>query len=214
MLTEVQANIELETILFWFMNIAVAVSAISGVLIAGKNRFDLFGMVTIALVTALGGGSLRDMLLNIDVFWIQNQLFLVVAFCSGIAAFFYARRYSFSLEVFLIPDAIGLAAFSIAGTMKALSYGTPWLAASFMGVITGVLGGMLRDIICNETPIVFKGTLYATASWLGGLMLIILINFNINITFSSAIAGLTIFLIRMTAIKWRLGLPVFQFKET
>lgn len=213
MIAETTATVQLETVLFWFTVVAVAVSAISGVLIAGKNRFDLFGMIVIALATALGGGSLRDMLLIKNVFWIQNQLFLIVALCAGVVTFFYARRYRYSLKLFLIPDAMGLATFSIAGTMSALSSGAPWLVASFMGVITGVAGGIIRDTMCNEIPIVFKSTLYATISLFGGLVFIALIRLGLNVAIAATIAGILIFLVRLAAIKWGLSLPVFNAKE-
>lgn len=212
-LTETQALVYLQDILFWLMLIAVAVSAVSGVLVAGKHDFDLFGMIIIALVTALGGGSARDVLLNIDVFWIHNQLFLIIAILAGIGTFFYARQHRISLNLILIPDAIGLATFSVAGTMKALSFGAPWLVASLMGVVTGIVGGMLRDIICNETPIVFRSTLYATAAWVGGLLYIALTHLKVDTALSAGIAGLAIFLIRMAAIKWGLNLPAFKAKE-
>lgn len=213
MIAETTTAVELETVLFWFTIVAVAFSAISGVLIAGKNHFDLFGMIVIALATALGGGSLRDMLLNKDVFWIQNQMFLIVALVAGIATFFYARRYRYSLKLFLIPDAMGLATFSIAGTMSALSSGAPWLVASFMGVITGVAGGIIRDTMCNEIPVVFKSTLYATISLFGGMVFIALIRLELDIAFAASIAGILLFLVRLAAIKWGLSLPVFNAKE-
>lgn len=213
MIAETTVSVPLETVLFWFTIIAVAVSAISGVLIAGKNHFDLFGMIVIALATALGGGSLRDMLLNKNVFWIQNQLFLIVALVAGVVTFFYARRYRYSLKLFLIPDAMGLATFSIAGTMSALSFGAPWLVASFMGVITGVAGGIIRDTMCNEIPIVFKSTLYATISLFGGLLFIALIYSGVDVAIAASIAGVLIFLVRLAAIKWGLSLPVFTARE-
>jgi uncharacterized membrane protein YeiH len=182
-------------------------------LVAGKHDFDLFGMIIIALVAALGGGSVRDVLLNIDLFWIHNQLFVIVAILSGIGTFFYARHHRISLNLILVPDAIGLATFSVAGTMKALSLGAPWLVASLMGVVTGVVGGMLRDILCNETPIVFRSTLYATAAWAGGLLYIALNQLHVDSALAAAIAGLAIFLIRMAAIKWGLTLPAFRAKD-
>ena len=213
MIAETITTLQLENVLFWFTIVAVAVSAISGVLIAGKSHFDLFGMIVIALATALGGGSLRDMLLNKDVFWIQNQLFLIVALCAGVATFFYARRYRYSLKLFLIPDAMGLATFSIAGTMSALSSGAPWLVASFMGVITGVAGGIIRDTMCNEIPIVFKSTLYATISLFGGMVFIALIRLGVDVALAASTAGVLIFLVRLAAIKWGLSLPVFNARE-
>ena len=198
----------LEDVLFWFTLVAVAVSAASGVLVAGKNNLDLFGIIIIALVTALGGGSVRDVLLDREVFWIRDQLFLIISLGAGITTFFFARRYTFSLRLFLVPDAIGLATYSIVGTLVALSSGAPWLVASFMGVITGVVGGILRDMMCNEVPIVFKSTLYATVSWLGGLLFIALLALGVSTAIAAIIAGVAIFLVRLAAIKWGLALPV------
>ncbi|MFQ5470134.1 MAG: trimeric intracellular cation channel family protein [Gammaproteobacteria bacterium] len=207
------SHLKLEDVLFWFTIVAVSVSAASGVLVAGKKQFDLFGIIIVALVTALGGGSVRDMLLTSEVFWIKNQLYLIVSLCAGIVTFFLARIYSFPLSLFLIPDAIGLATYSIAGTMSAMSIGAPWLIASFMGVVTGVAGGILRDMICSETPIVFKSTLYATLSWFGGLVFIGLIRLGVDAEISAAGAGAFIFLSRLAAIKWNLSLPVFNAKD-
>ena len=212
MFSQISTHIQLGDTLFWLTIIAVAVTAMSAVLIAGKHRFDLFGASIIALATALGGGSLRDMLLTKEVFWIENQIFLIVALIAAAISFFYARFNTYSLKLFLIPDAMGLATFSIAGTIAALSVDAPWLVASFMGVITGIAGGIIRDVMCNEIPIVFKSTLYATVSWLGGLLFIGLTEF-FGTSIAAAIAGSTIFLIRLAAIKWDLGLPVFQTKE-
>ena len=211
--TEILAFTLIQDLLFWLMLVAVAVSAISGVLVAGKHDFDLFGMIIIALVTALGGGSVRDILPTIDVFWVHNQLFVIIAILAGIGTFFYARHHRISLNLILVPDAIGLATFAVAGTMKALSLGAPWLVASLMGVVTGVVGGMLRDIICNETPMVFRGTLYATAAWAGGLLYIALTRLQVDSVLSAGIAGLAIFLIRIAAIKWGLALPAFRAKD-
>lgn len=212
MLSQNSIHIQLTDTLFWLTIIAVAMTAMSAVLIAGKHRFDLFGASIIALATALGGGSLRDMLLNKEVFWIDNQLFLIVALVASAISFFYARFNTYSLKLFLIPDAMGLATFSIAGTITALSIDAPWLVASFMGVITGVAGGIIRDMMCNEIPIVFKSTLYATISLLGGLFFIGLLEI-FSTTIAASISGISIFLIRLAAIKWELGLPVFKTKE-
>ncbi|MDZ7750955.1 MAG: trimeric intracellular cation channel family protein [Gammaproteobacteria bacterium] len=213
MLMDGHSLTQLQDILFWLMLVAVAVTATSAVLIAGRHGFDLFGMSMIALATALGGGSARDLLLDRPVFWVENQTFLVVALAAGAATFFAARAFRFSVSLFLIPDAIGLATFSIAGTLKALSFGAPWLVASFMGVITGVVGGILRDMMCNETPIVFRSTIYATVSWGGGILFILLIRYGMDAAVAAIVAGLGIFATRMAAIRWGLSLPVFRARE-
>ncbi|MDC9727662.1 MAG: trimeric intracellular cation channel family protein, partial [Candidatus Thioglobus sp.] len=179
---------EFSNSLYWLSLIAVVVSSASGVLKSGFRHFDLFGVIIIAITTGLGGGSLRDMLLDLDVFWIQDQIFFIVSLSSAIIIFIGARFISISPKLFLIPDSAGLAAFSIAGTMVALTAGAPWLVASFMGVVTGTMGGIFRDLLCNETPIVFKSPLYATAAWLGSLGFIALVYYEVGIALSAIIA--------------------------
>jgi len=204
---------ELLNSLYWISLVAVVVSSASGVLKAGFRKFDLFGVIIIAITTGLGGGSLRDMLLDIDVFWIKDQIFFIVSFMSAVLIFIGARLIPISSKLFLIPDAAGLAAFSIAGTMTALMADAPWLIASFMGVITGAMGGIFRDLLCNETPIVFKSPLYATAAWLGSLGFIVLVHYGVGVTISALIAGFSIFITRLLALRFNLGLPKFQLKE-
>ncbi|TEU21738.1 MAG: trimeric intracellular cation channel family protein [Gammaproteobacteria bacterium] len=204
---------EFSTTLYWISLVAVMVSSASGVLKSGFRRFDLFGVIIIAITTGLGGGSLRDMLLDLDVFWIKDQIFFIVSLVSALIIFIGARLILISPKFFLIPDAAGLAAFSIAGTMVALTAGTPWLVSSFMGVITGAMGGIFRDLLCNETPIVFKSPLYATAAWLGSLGFIVLVHYQASIAISAMAAGVFIFITRLIAIRLDLGLPKFQLKE-
>ncbi|MBC8493942.1 MAG: trimeric intracellular cation channel family protein [Candidatus Thioglobus sp.] len=204
---------EFSNSLYWLSLIAVVVSSASGVLKSGFRHFDLFGVIIIAITTGLGGGSLRDMLLDLDVFWIQDQIFFIASLSSAIVIFIGARFVSISPKLFLIPDAAGLAAFSIAGTMVALMAGAPWLVASFMGVVTGSMGGIFRDLLCNETPIVFKSPLYATAAWFGSLGFIALVYYEVSIVLSAIVAGSAIFITRLVALQLNLGLPKFQLKE-
>ena len=191
---------------------AVAVSAASGVLEAGKKRFDLFGMLLISFAAALGGGSIRDVLLDRTVFWVRDQDFLFIALGAGMVTFFLARWIRVSRQAFLLPDAAGLVMFTIAGTNVALSLSAPWFVASFMGVITGVMGGVLRDILCNEEPIVFQGTLYATIAWVGALAFIALLHFGVEANLAAILTGIGMFVSRLAAIRWNIGLPVFRFK--
>src|SRR5476649_2242382 len=146
---------------------AVAVSAVTGVLEAGRKPIDLFGVVLVALTSALGGGTIRDVLLGRPVFWVADQTYLIAAAAAGVATFVLVRLVRLPKNLFLVPDALGLALFTIIGAQAGLVYGAPWFVASFLGVVTGVFGGVLRDILCNEVPLVFTGELYATASWAG-----------------------------------------------
>ncbi len=198
--------------LYWITLFAVVVSSTSGVLKAGFQKFDLFGVIIIAVATGLGGGSLRDMLLDRDVFWIRDQAFFIASITSAIATFIIARFIVISPRLFLIPDAAGLATFAIAGTLVSLMVGAPWLVASFMGVMTGTMGGIFRDILCNEQPIVFLSPLYATVSWGGSLLFIGMLHFQLDVTLAAIVAGFTIFFSRLLAIRFNLSLPKFRFK--
>ena len=199
--------------LYWITLVAVVVSSASGVLKAGFKQFDLFGVIIIAIATGLGGGSLRDMLLDRDVFWIEEQVFFIASLGSAIAIFILARMVAMSQRFFLIPDAAGLATFGVAGTLVAMMDGAPWLVASFMGVMTGTMGGIFRDVLSNEPPVVFQSPLYATVSWGGSLGFIALLHAGVDATFAAVIAGLAIFGARLLAIQFDLGLPKFRFKS-
>ena len=191
---------------------AVAVSAITGVLEAGRKPMDLFGVVLVALTSALGGGTIRDLLLDLHVFWVADQTYLVAAIAAGVATFVLVRLARLPANLFLVPDALGLALFTIIGTQVALTQGVPWFVATFLGVVTGVFGGVLRDILCNEVPLVFAGELYATASWAGAMVFIALLHEGIAGPVASLLAMAAIFLTRIAAIHWHLTLPSFTAK--
>jgi uncharacterized membrane protein YeiH len=191
---------------------AVAISAITGVLEAGRKRIDLFGVVLVALTSALGGGTLRDLLLERPVFWVADQTYLVAAIAAGVATFVLVRLTRLPANLFLVPDALGLALFTVIGTQAALTYGAPWFVASFLGLVTGVFGGVLRDILCNEVPLVFTGELYATASWAGAIAFIALLHAGVSGLTAGLLAMAAIFLTRIAAIHWHLTLPSFAAK--
>ena len=199
--------------LYWITLIAVIVSSTSGVLKAGFKELDLFGVIMIAVATGLGGGSLRDMLLDREVFWIRDQIFFIASLGSALIIFITARLVKISHDFFLIPDAAGLATFAIAGTLVSLMVGAPWSVASFMGVMTGTMGGIFRDILCNTQPIVFKSPLYATVSWLGSLIFIAMLEIGMEPTLSAILAGSAIFIARLLALRYNITLPKFRFKE-
>ncbi len=199
--------------LYWITLIAVLVSSASGVLKAGSKQFDLFGVIIIAIATGLGGGSLRDILLDRDVFWIHDQVFFIASVSSAFIIFLIARLIIIPQKFFLIADAAGLATFGIAGTLVSLVAGAPPLVASFMGVMTGTMGGIIRDVLCNDEPVVFRSPLYATVSWIGSLVFLGLMSINIDTTISAIVAGLGIFIARLIAIYYDISLPKFRFKS-
>lgn len=205
--------IPLDPLLFWIGLGGVAAQAAAGVLEAGRKPFDMFGMVVVALAAALGGGTLRDLLLDRTVFWITDQSYLITAMIAGLTAFGLVRYMRLPPKLFLLPDAIGLALFTVSGTKIALALGTPWLVATLMGVVTGVFGGILRDVLCNEEPLVFTGELYATASWAGALLLVALSAYGVSPGWSAFAAGSLILLTRFGAILFKWRLPVFSARH-
>jgi uncharacterized membrane protein YeiH len=190
---------------------AVAVNAASAVLETEDKRMDLVGAITVGLATSLGGGTLRDLLLDRPVFWLGDINYLVCGLLTVFATFALARRVRIRPGLFVIPDAIGLALFTVVGSQIALAYDIHWLPASLLGVITGVFGGMLRDILVNEVPLVMRpGTLYATASWLGALTLIGGLQLGFSETASALAGGALVLLLRVAAIRYQLSLPTYK----
>jgi uncharacterized membrane protein YeiH len=204
----------MENLLYWVGLAAVAVFALTGVLDAGRKNMDLVGVVMVGTATALGGGTVRDVLLQRPVFWLSDQVYLVVALATTLIIFFAVRGLRVPPRLFLIPDAIGLALFTIVGTQIALEWNAPWLAASLLGVITGVVGGVVRDVLCNEVPLVFvRGELYVSAAWLGTLVLIGLQALAVPAV-SAAWAGMaTVLGIRLAAMAFRITLPTYSERK-
>jgi uncharacterized membrane protein YeiH len=204
----------MENLLYWIVLAAVAVNALTGVLDAGRKNMDLIGVVMVGTATALGGGTVRDVLLQRPVFWLSEQIYLVVAVATTLVIFFAVRGLRLPPRLFLIPDAIGLALFTIVGTQIALQWHAPWLAASLLGVITGVVGGVVRDVLCNEVPLVFvRGELYVTAAWIGAMVLIGLQALGVS-PVAAAWAGMaTVLAIRLAAMAFRITLPTYSSRE-
>ncbi len=200
----------LSELMYWLSQAAVASLAAAAVIEAGRKRFDLFGMLVVAVSAALGGGSLRDMLLDRPVFWVRDQTYLLTALGAALVVFFIARRWRLPMRYFLISDAIGLALFTVVGTRIALNMEAAWLTASFLGVVTGVMGGILRDILCNEEPLVFQGPLYATAAWAGALVYIALIAQGQSGVVPAMVAGGLILVLRGAAVRWTWRLPSYR----
>ncbi|MEW6119637.1 MAG: trimeric intracellular cation channel family protein [Pseudomonadota bacterium] len=200
----------MEMLLYWADLSAVAVNALTGVLDAGRKQMDLIGVVMVGAATALGGGTVRDVLLGRPVFWIADQVYLVVALLATLIVFFAVRNLRLPPRLFLIPDALGLALFSIVGTQIALEWQAPWLAASLLGMITGVVGGVLRDVLCNEVPLVFvRGELYASAAWLGALLLVGLQTVGVSPVTAMCAGMAAVLCIRLAAMAFRITLPTY-----
>jgi uncharacterized membrane protein YeiH len=200
----------------WVEHFAVAVCAISGVLAAEGRRMDLFGALVLALVTAVGGGTIRDLCLGVPVFWVKNPAHVTSALLAALVTFVLVRFVRMPHRALLFADAFGLALFGIAGTEKALANGSPGLVAIMMGVITGVAGGILRDVLRCEIPWVFQREveLYATAVFFGALTLVLLQQWLPPSESHRYIAMGVILALRLAAMRWKLRLPVFKSRDS
>lgn len=202
------------TLIYAVAMAAVAVNAASAVLETEDKRMDLVGATIVGLATSLGGGTVRDILLNRPVFWLANVDYLVCGLLTVLATFVLARRIRIRPGLFVIPDAIGLALFTVVGTQIALANGVHWLPASILGVVTGAFGGMLRDILVNEVPLVMRpGTLYVTASWLGALVLAGAFHLGLGEALSATAGGLLVLILRLLAIRYQLSLPTYKSRQ-
>ncbi|MFT6615004.1 MAG: putative membrane protein YeiH [Halopseudomonas sp.] len=202
--------------LYAFDLFGVAVFAISGALMAGRKSMDLFGVLVIALITSLGGGTLRDTILdNHPVVWIRDDLYILVAVLAALGTIVWVRLTRPISELgLLVADAFGLAIFTVIGTQVALAQSAPVSAAVIMGVMTGVAGGVIRDIICNEIPLIFHREIYATACIAGSLVYIALYRLDTPRDLDVAISVATVLAIRLAAIHWHLRLPQFHLLES
>lgn len=198
----------MEQILFILTYIAVIASSVSGALEARKHQMDIVGATTIAFVNAFGGGTLRDMMLGrTPVFWVNDPGLTITAFVFAIFAFY--RLENFSKRLLLFADAIGLGIFSILGATFTLQLGISPIVAILMGVVTGVFGGVLRDVLSNRIPNVFRQSteLYATCSFIGTTVYIILHVLKFNALPIALIGAFTIFAVRLLAVRFKVTLP-------
>jgi uncharacterized membrane protein YeiH len=198
----------------WIEYCACAVGAISGVLAAEGKRIDLFGVLVLALVTAVGGGTLRDLCLNVPVFWLNNSGILLSSTLPAVGTFLVIRFISMPKRTLLMADAFSLALFGIAGTEKALLSGANAVAAILLGIVTGVAGGVLRDVLRGEIPWVFRAEvhLYATTVFFGALLFVTLEHWWPEEESSRYLSMGLILLLRLMAMKFGLHLPVFRMR--
>jgi uncharacterized membrane protein YeiH len=202
---------ELDYWLHWIDLLGVAVFAVSGTLMAYQQRMDGFGVVILASVTAIGGGTLRDIILNLPVFWTQDPSFLYAILLSACSTIIWLRyRQTVPMQFLLVADAIGLAFFNVLGLQKALAFGASPFIAVVMGTMSGVFGGLIRDVICREVPLVLKGELYAVTCIAGGLGYFISLTLFDDTIIALAFAVTTTLSLRLIAMKLHWHLTVFK----
>lgn len=194
--------------LFVLEMIGTAVFAISGALAASRANMDVFGFAVLALMPAVGGGTLRDIMLGrLPVFWVENNSYVLVALLASLGVYFFADRPGFRRTLLVWMDAAGLALFAVLGTEIALETGVSTLIAVMMGVVTAVLGGMIRDIICNEIPLVLTREIYATAAFAASLTYVLAVRTGMDGTAALVVGVVAGFLVRGVGIVFHLSLP-------
>ncbi|OAD90586.1 hypothetical protein A7A78_14505 [Aequorivita soesokkakensis] len=187
--------------------------AISGVLTALNKRLDPFGILIIAFVTAVGGGTLRDILIDANVAWMRNLTFVYVIFGSTIFAVIFRKRLGYIRRSLFLFDTIGIALYTIVGVEKGIAAGFHPIICVALGTMTACFGGVLRDILCNEIPIIFRKEIYATACILGASAYFLLHNTPISEDFIVIISGSIVIIVRLLAVYFNLSLPSIYRKE-
>jgi uncharacterized membrane protein YeiH len=195
----------------------IAVAAVTGVLAARGKRIDLFGALVLALVTAFGGGTVRDILVgDTPVQWLQNPGYLLNAATTALAAFFAVRVWTLPRQALLVADACALALFTMIGARKGIALEFSTSVVVLLGVVTGVAGGIVRDVLIGEVPLVFQPEihLYATAAMCGASAFALLRQAGIPEHAATAAGASLVLALRLAGIRWRLSLPVIEARAS
>ncbi|MBR9854220.1 MAG: trimeric intracellular cation channel family protein [Algicola sp.] len=188
--------------------------AISGVLVAMEKRLDLFGVLIIAFVTAIGGGTLRDLLIgNTPVGWMQDLTYVITIFISVVFAIIFVNKLKYLRRSLFLFDTIGIGLYTMVGVEKGLEAELLPIMCVFLGTMTACFGGVTRDILCNEIPVIFRKEIYATACILGGASYFLFAQFPIKDSYAYIAAILVVIIIRLIAVIFGVSLPSIYKKE-
>lgn len=194
--------------------IGIIAGAMSGALAAGKERMDLFGVVMVGFVTALGGGTVRDVFLDIHpLVWIGQPLYCILVVVASVVTVWVARMLQYFWALFLWLDALGLVAFSILGAQAALNQNLGIIIALASAIITGSVGGIMRDLLCDRIPLVFREELYGSVSLFVGISYVGLQAAGMSSGLAVSVSLIGGFALRVAAIQWKITLPVFDYQE-
>jgi len=189
--------------------------AISGVLVAMEKKLDLFGVLIIAFVTAIGGGTLRDLLIgNTPVGWMRDLTYVITIFISVVFAIIFVNKLKYLRKSLFLFDTIGIGLYTMVGIEKGLEAELLPIMCVFLGTMTACFGGVTRDILCNEIPVIFRKEIYATACILGGASYFLFMQFPIKDSYAYVAAIFVVIMLRLIAVKFDVRLPNIYKKET
>ena len=192
----------------------VVVFAISGALAAARARMDVVGFALLAVVTGIGGGSIRDLLLGqLPVFWIEQPQYIVICVVASVATFVSVPIIASRLRLLLWADAVGLAVFAVLGAQASLAAEAPMIIAALLGVVSATFGGIIRDIICRETPLILLKEIYVTAALAGALLYVYLIELMVAPGIAVIAGCFAVFTVRGLALIYGLSLPAFVHRN-
>ncbi|PRX50676.1 trimeric intracellular cation channel family protein [Salegentibacter salegens] len=188
--------------------------AISGALAAMDRRLDLFGIFIIGFVTAIGGGTLRDTLIgNTPVTWMENTIYIYLIGAVTILAIIFRNKINYLKKSLFLFDTIGLGVFTITGVEIGIRNGLDPIICIALGTMTGTFGGVIRDILCNEIPVIFRKEIYATACIFGGLVFVIMHELGVNRDIIYLTTTLMVISIRLIVVKYHISLPYFYISS-
>lgn len=195
--------------------LGISVEAITGAIAAGRKKMDFFGVIIIACLTGLGGGTVRDIVLNTHpLTWVAHPYYLFFTAGSAILTILLAPSVLRIMRVFLILDALGLATFVVVGTQKAMSFNMSLSVCVISGMITGVSGGMLRDILCNDIPLVLRREIYALIALFGALLYYVMASMELPHYFTIVTCLTIMFTLRVCAIIFHIEMPKFDYSRS
>lgn len=184
--------------------------AISGIRLAAAKHFDWFGGYVVGLATAIGGGTIRDVMLGVTPFWMTNVIYLVCTAVAQLVVIVFSKNLIRLNNTWFIFDTLGLALFTVAGMQKTLQAGFPFWVAIIMGCITGAAGGVIRDVLINEIPLIFRKEIYAMACVLGGIVYWLCTIIGCDLKVTAIISFFVVVIIRVVAVKYHISLPVLK----
>ena len=184
--------------------------AISGIRHAAAKHFDWFGGYVCGIAVAIGGGTIRDVMLGTTPFWMTTPIYMICTAVALLTVAFFGRWMEPLKNAWLVFDTLGLALFTIAGIQKSLAFGQPFWVAVIMGCITGAAGGVIRDVLLNSEPVIFQKEIYAVASVAGGIVYWLCIDASLPVEAASIISFFIICLIRFLAVRYHISLPILR----